>query len=56
MLLKKYNISRKRYFSDSEMEVAVMLSTVLVGGAFVAVLALKWKFYSDYFKKKTKTV
>jgi hypothetical protein len=38
------------------MEVAVMLSTILVGGAFVAVLALKWKFYSDFYKKKTKMV
>lgn len=33
-----------------------MLSTILVGGAFVAVLALKWKFYSDFYKKKTKNV
>ena len=33
-----------------------MLSTILVGGAFVAVLALKWKFYSDFYKKKTKMV
>ena len=56
MFLKKYNISRKRYIVDSEMEVAVMLSTVLVGGAFVAILALKWKFYSDYYKKRTKMV
>lgn len=29
-----------------------MLSTALVGGAFVAVLILKWKFYSDYYKKQ----
>ena len=28
-----------------------MLSTIIVGGAFVAVLALKWKFYSDYYKR-----
>ena len=37
------------------MEVAVMLSTVIVGGAFVAVLVLKWEFYSNYYKRRTKT-
>lgn len=32
-----------------------MLSTILVGGAFVAVLALKWKFYSDYYNRRNHT-
>ncbi len=39
-------------YGERSKEVAVMLSTILVGGAFVAVLALKWKFYSDYYGKK----
>ena len=33
-----------------------MLSTIIVGGAFVAILALKWKFYSDYYHRRHKTV
>ena len=35
-------------------EVAVMISTILVGGGFAAVLILKWKFYSDYYNNKTR--
>lgn len=32
-----------------------MLSTILVGGAFVAVLALKWKFYNEHFNRTNHT-
>ncbi len=32
-----------------------MLSTIIVGGAFVAILALKWKFYSDYYNRRNHT-
>lgn len=42
-------------YGERSKEVAVMLSTIIVGGAFVAVLALKWKFYSDYYSRRNHT-
>ena len=48
--------STTKYGNDQwSKEVAVMLSTILVGGAFVAVLAFKWKFYNDYYDRKNHT-
>ena len=48
--------SKRKYGNDQwSKEVAVMLSTIIVGGAFVAVLALKWKFYSDYYNRRNHT-
>ncbi len=48
--------SKRKYGNDQwSKEVAVMLSTIIVGGAFVAILALKWKFYSDYYNRRNHT-
>ena len=65
MFYIRYNIGERRgmeassttqYGNDQwSKEVAVMLSTILVGGAFVAVLAFKWKFYNDYYNRKNHT-
>ena len=65
MFRLRYNIGERRGVEASSTrqygnvqrskEVAVMLSTILVGGAFVAVLALKWKFYSDYYNRRNHT-
>jgi hypothetical protein len=65
MFRLRYNIGERRGAEASSTrqygnvqrskEVAVMLSTIIVGGAFVAVLALKWKFYSDYYNRRNHT-
>lgn len=44
--------SQQTEYRKRSKEVAVMLSTVLVGGAFAAVLILKWRFYANYYSDK----